>query len=137
MRPPPTLRACALAAALWGAVSPGCAARRPAPSSAAERDDDPRSVLERFAAALDGARFEEAYSLLSARWRARSTPARLRSDLAASGAAGRDAVERVRALLARGAALSVGEDRATLSVADGKAARLLREGGSWRVDALE
>jgi hypothetical protein len=98
---------------------------------------DPASVLGRFTAALEGRRWDEAYALLSARWRARSTPARLAGDLAVSGAAGREAVERVRALLASGARPAVSGPVASLRVGEGRSAQLLLEEGAWRVDALE
>ncbi len=112
----------------------GCAALppRPPPSEA-----DPRAVLDRFSAAVEAARWDDAYPLLSGRWRARETPARLAADLAASGPVGRDAVRRVRALLAAGAPVAVDGEVATLAVAADRAARLVREGGTWRVDALE
>jgi hypothetical protein len=105
------------------------------PPSATE--GDARAVLDRFSAAVSAGHWDAAYPLLSARWRARATPSRLASDLAASGAVGRDAVERVRALLAAGSPVPVDGDVATLAVAGDKAARLVREGGAWRVDALE
>jgi hypothetical protein len=119
-------------------LSLGCAApgRSPvSPPGAAE--GNARAVLDRFSAAVSAGRWDEAYPLLSARWRASATPSRLASDLAASGTVGRDAVERVRALLASGSPVPVDGDVATLPVAGDKAARLVREGGAWRVDALE
>ena len=122
------LRAAALALAL------GCAApapRPPAPSG------DPRSILDRFCADVDAGRWDDAYPLLSARWRGRETPARLASDLAAAGPVGRDAVRRVRSLLAADAPLATSGDVATLAVGAGRAARVVREPEGWRVDALE
>jgi hypothetical protein len=112
----------------------GCAA--PAPREP-RPEGDPRAVLERFAAAVAEDRWDEAYPLLSSRWRALETPSRLAADLAAAGPVGRDAVRRVRALLAAGAAVSVRGDLATLPVGSDRAARLVREGEAWRVDALE
>ncbi len=109
-------------------------AARTAPEGAGR---GPASVLSRFTEAVADGRWDEAYSLLSARWRARSTPTRLAGDLADSGAVGRDAVERVRALLRSGAAPSQRGEVATLRVAEGKSARLVMEDSSWRVDALE
>jgi hypothetical protein len=127
---PPSGAAAALLALL------GCATPSARPPPAVD-GADPRAVLDRFAEALDGERWDAAYALLSPRWRARATPARLASDLAASGAVGRDAVARVRALLAAGAPLVEQGAVATLAVGEGKAARLVREGAVWRVDALE
>jgi hypothetical protein len=121
----------AIAAALLAAA---CAA--PAPRTHADRDGA-RAALEAFSAAVAAERWDEAYALLSARWRARETPARLAGDLAASGPVGRDALGRVRALLAAGAPLSTDGDSAALPVGSDRAARLLLEGGAWRVDALE
>ena len=116
------------------AVAIACAAPSPRPPGP---DVDPRTVLDRFCAAVDRERWGEAYPLLSARWRARETPARLASDLAAAGPVGRDAVRRVRSLLAAGAALAVRADAATLAVGADRAARVVREPEGWRVDALE
>lgn len=94
-------------------------------------------VLGRFATAVRADRLEEAWPLLSARWRARSTPSTLAADLTASGRVGREAAERVQALLGAGQRPVVEGERATLPLGEGKAARLLLEGGEWRVDALE
>jgi hypothetical protein len=115
------------------AASLACAAPVPRPP----RDGDPRVVLERFSTAIERERWDEAYSLLAARWRTRETPSRLASDLAAAGPVGRDALRRVRALLASGAPVSVRGEVATLAVGPDRAARLVREGEAWRVDALE
>jgi hypothetical protein len=94
-------------------------------------------VLERFAAAAEDGRWEEAYALLSARWRARTSPARLEADWRASGPVGPEAAARVLALLRSGAPLTVGRREALLPVAEGRRARLVAENGGWRVDALE
>jgi hypothetical protein len=120
----------------------GCAPARPLPEASspekARPSDEPAAVLEAFAAALDEGRFEAAYALLSARWRARETPARLANDLATSGSVGQDAVRRVRALLSAGARPTLPRaDLAVLDIGVDAAARLVREGDGWRVDALE
>lgn len=94
-------------------------------------------VLSRFAAAVEEGRWPEAWSLLSARWRARETPERLSADLAASGPVGPSAVARARAALAAGALPDVNGRAAALAVGQGKAADLVLEDGAWRVDALE
>ncbi len=119
-------------------ISLGCAGpgRAPVPPPSVA-EGDARAVLDRFSAAVSAGHWDAAYPLLSARWRARATPSRLASDLAASSPVGRDAVERVRALLAAGSPVPVDGGVATLAVAGDKAARLVREGGAWRVDALE
>jgi hypothetical protein len=120
--------------ALLALLSAACAGapRAPPPPDAA-----PAAVLERFAEAVEGGRWEEAFALLSARWRARTTPARLAADWRASGPVGPEAAARVLALLRSGLPLEVGPRQAVLPVAEGRRARLLAEDGSWRVDALE
>ncbi len=116
-----------------------CAGSRPSPGGAgpAGPAEEAGQVLGRFAAAVRRDRRDEAWPLLSGRWRARSTPAPLAADLSASGRVGREAAERVEALLATGQQPVVEGDRATLAVGEEKAARLLLEGGQWRVDSLE
>jgi hypothetical protein len=118
----------ALASALACAAAP-----RPAPPG----EGQARQALERFAGAAEAGRWQEAWPLLSARWRARTTPARLADDFRASGPVGPEALARVRALLASGAALSLREREAVLAVGQGRNARLVAEEGGWRVDALE
>ncbi len=127
----PVLAACLLLAACAGArPASGNGAPAGSPAAAAE-------TLSRFAAAVGADRPGEAWPLLSARWRGRSTPATLAADLGASGNVGRRAAERVLAALAAGQRPAVEGDRATLAIGEGKAALLLLEGGAWRVDALE
>jgi len=109
-----------------------CAAAPPPPAG-----NDPGESLQRFAAAAEAGRWDEAWPLLSARWRGRSSPAQLAVDWQAAGPVGREAAARVRALLASGARPVVAGGEATLAVGPGKVARLLSEEGRWRVDALE
>jgi hypothetical protein len=125
------LAACLLLAA--------CAGTRPPPGAGdpSGSTEEAGGVLWRLAAAVREGRPDEAWPLLSARWRARSTPASLAADLEASGRVGRDAAERAQALLAAGQRPVVEGGRATLAVGEGKAARLVLEDGAWRVDALE
>ncbi len=97
-----------------------------------------RAALADFAGAAEAGRWEEAFALLSARWRARTTPARLAEDWRTSGPVGPEAAARVRVLLAAGAPLALRTGEATLAVGEGKAARLVLEAGAgWRVDSLE
>lgn len=96
-----------------------------------------RATLERFARALEAARWDDAVALLSSRWRGAYTPARLAADFAGAGPAGREAAGRVLAALSTGAALRTEAGRVTLAVAPGRAAVLVAEAGTWRVDALE
>lgn len=120
----------ALAGLLLAACATAPRAVRPPPT-------EPAAVLERFAEAAEEGRWDEAWALLSARWRARTTPARLEADWRASGPVGPEAAARVLALLRSGAPLAVGAHEAVLAVAQGRRARLLSEEGGWRVDALE
>lgn len=103
---------------------------------AARAETDPRQIVQAFAAAVEAGRFEEAWGLLSARWRGRLTPERLAADLAEGGALGRDRLIRAR-LAASTSEPSFHEGTAAFPLAEGRAVRLLREGASWRLDALE
>jgi hypothetical protein len=114
-------------------LAAACAVAPPAPPGSGS----PAEVLGRFAAAAEAGRWEEAWPLLSARWRARSSPAQIPGDWQAAGPVGREAAARVRALLAAGARPVAAGAEATLPVGPGRAARLVAEGGLWRVDALE
>ena len=114
-----------------------CAAAQRPSAGAAAPALAAREALSRFASAVDEGRWPEAWALLSARWRARETPERLAADLAASGPVGPSAVARAKAALASGALPDVKGRSASLAVGQGKAAVLLLEDGSWRVDALE
>jgi hypothetical protein len=80
--------------------------------------------------------FERACALLSARWRARTTPARLARDHAGAGPSGREAVARARRAAA-GAPLTLDDGTARLALGDGRYALLVAERGAWRVDALD
>jgi hypothetical protein len=127
----------AVRAALAAAVL-ACAGARPYPPLPEGLDEAAaRASLSRFARALEAGRLDEALALLSARWRAAYTPGRLARDLAGAGPYGREERERVLAALAARGALEVGAGRARLPLGPGRAAVLVAEGGSWRVDALE
>ncbi|ACL65609.1 conserved hypothetical protein [Anaeromyxobacter dehalogenans 2CP-1] len=122
-------------AAALSCAGPG--ARAPAPPPAGLDEAAAREVLRRFADALRQERWPDAHALLSARWQGAYTPARLATDAGGAGPAGREAAERVRALLGQGASLrDVGGAR-VLDVGGGRRAVLVAEGGRWRVDALE
>ncbi len=132
--PGPTPRAAALLLALAaGCATPGPAPDAPAPASA----EAGREVLLRFARAVEGGRWGEAWPLLSARWRAATSPGRLAADYRGAGPVAREACERVVVLLSAGAALQPGPGRLSLPVGAGREARLVVEQGGWRVDALE
>jgi hypothetical protein len=123
--------AVALAAACAGAHPPA------GPVPPGREEAAARAALGRFAEALEAGRWPEAYALLSARWRSAYTPTRLALDARGAGPVGREATERVRALLAAGTPLAGEGGRRTLPVGSGRAAVLLLEEDGWRVDALE
>jgi hypothetical protein len=123
-----------LAAALACATA---APRRDAPLPEGLDDRAARASLERFARDLGDGRFDDARRLLSARWREGYTPGRLAMDFAGAGPSAREAAASVVAALASGAVLARSGGRARLPVGEGRAAVLVAEGGSWRVDAIE
>ena len=125
-------------AALSAAAALACAGARPYPPLP-EGLGDPaaRASLARFARALEGARYEEALALLSARWRAAYTPGRLALDFGGAGPGAREAARRVLAALDAGAPLELAAGKARLPLGAARAAVLVAEAGAWRVDALE
>jgi hypothetical protein len=138
-RPPAALRApaavlCAAALSCAGAPIPPEGAE---PARAGLGDPAARATLERFGEALEAGRFDEAYELLSSRWRAAYSPGRLRLDLAGAGPAAREATDRALSLLRQGAPLRREKRTARLDLPGGGAAVLVAEEGAWRVDALE
>ncbi|HET9599815.1 MAG TPA: hypothetical protein VFP65_29845, partial [Anaeromyxobacteraceae bacterium] len=86
--PLPAAVGCAAALAAWtGCAAPGGESRErapaaPAPPAAVAEPPGPREALARFAEAVDAGRWDEAWPLLSSRWRERTTPALLARDLA-------------------------------------------------------
>lgn len=115
----------------------GCATGpvRPEARPAEVADAAPVQALVAFLAAVDGGRFDEAYGLVSGRWRARLTPDRLRDDLAEGGALAADRLERARRAVG-GPVLRKG-DRADLPIGEDRAVRLVHEASGWKIDALE
>jgi hypothetical protein len=137
-----------IARALVCLLGLACAAPRapaaPAAPSGAETaapapEDLARSALSRFAAAASAARWQDAWAILSASWRARLTPEGLAADWRASGPIGPRALSRLEAALASGERVQVrpGGGSALLPIGGGRAALLVLEEGGWRVDALE
>ena len=119
-----------------------CAAPRTSPGlvGTAGADDaaaQGQAVLRRFVRAVELGRWTEAWPLLSARWRAASSPERLAADYRAAGPVAREAVERLAPLIEAGAPLVVVPAGLRLELGEGRAARLVAEPGGWRVDALE
>jgi len=128
-------------AALAGCAAPRSAAPADLPGAGAPPDPRAspagREVLLRFARAVEGGRWDEAWPLLSSRWRAATSPRRLAADFRDAGPVAREAVERVVAMLADGAPLGAAPGLLRLAVGPGRWARLVEEPGGWRVDALE
>jgi hypothetical protein len=94
----------------------------------------PALALTAFLDALDRGDFPAAWGLLAESWRTRYTPDRLKEDF------GRDPQSRERLVRARralsGAPLIRGSS-AEFPLGEGKAVRLVQEGGAYRVAALE
>lgn len=93
-----------------------------------------QKALSDFLDAAERRDFSTAWTMLSARWRARYTPARLQTDF--------DAEPQVRERLARaraglGGPWKVEKDSAALGLGEGRTLKLVREGELWRVAALE
>jgi hypothetical protein len=131
----PPVRRLVLLPLLLSAACATAPAVRPAPPPIPAVDGAPARALLAFLDAVDAGRFDEAYRLLSGRWRATLTPERLRDDLAEGGALARDRLARAR-LAASGPAVREG-DRARFPIADGRAVRLVLEESGWKVDDLE
>jgi len=135
--------AAALVLAGGAAATAGCAAQR-AGRPEAVADQGPlseaaaREVLAKAARAIRSGRWIDAWTLLSARWRAAATPGRLAADYQGAGPVAQESADRVVALLESGAPLTQpAPGRLELPVGPGRAARLVTEGGAWRVDSLE
>jgi hypothetical protein len=96
--------------------------------------EGPKEALARFLDAADAGDFASAYGMLSGSWRARYTPALFAKDFAAEPLA-KERLARARAGLSASVVWS--EDQAQLPLGGGKAVRLVREGGVFRVAALE
>ena len=91
-------------------------------------------VLGQFLDAAEKGDFDSAYQLLAGSWRARYTPARLKQDFELEPRA-KELVGRARSALKRGGREAGGV--AEYSIADGKAVRLVRENGVFKIASLE
>ncbi len=100
---------------------------RPPPTA---DDTTPRAAAARFLEAVEAERWDDAYALLSARWRETLTPERLAADRRQGGALAKDRLDRARIAL-RGEPLISGQE----ALFD-NALRLVREADGWRVDGL-
>lgn len=116
------------AASLLALVACATAPRAAAPAG-------PREAAARFLDAVEGQRWDEAWALLSDRWRGRLTPERLAADRAAGGALAQDTLVRARLALEGAPIREAGAAR--FPIGGGRSLRLVEEGGAWRVDALE
>lgn len=96
----------------------------------------PRKALERFLSAVEARNFEVVYGCLAQPLRDRYTPARLEKDFALEPQA-KDRVARVRKALDAKVGLDVSRDGVQLPLGEGRALRLVREGGEYRIAALE
>jgi hypothetical protein len=107
---------------------PVVVAPRPRPA------DEARAVIRHFVEAVEAGELDAAWPLLSDRWRQRYSRERLAADLAREPLA-KARLTRLRAHLE--GELNVTETVATLALEEGRTATLVREGSSWRLDALE
>ncbi|HSP79046.1 MAG TPA: hypothetical protein VLQ93_10980, partial [Myxococcaceae bacterium] len=97
-------------------------------------EEAPRAVLGRFLDAVEAEEWSLAWSLLHGPLRARYTPERLREDFQREPLA----AERLRrARLAWLGPVRVTAAGAEFPLGDERAVRLVREGGAWRVSAIE
>lgn len=106
----------------------------PPPPPVAAVDEPPRHAARAF---LDAAAARDADAmllLLSSRWRAGLSPAKLLADLDAGGTLAADRLGRARATLLTPAQLTA--DEARFPIDGTHALRLVREPDGWRVDEL-
>lgn len=106
----------------------------PAPVAAQADEKLARERVEHFLAAVDRGDFEAVFADLSATWRARYTPARLKADFTGEPAAV-ERLQRIKAALPGRWEVTLAGPQ--LPLGDGKALKLLREGDGFKVAALE
>lgn len=104
------------------------------PNAALADEAQARELVNHFLAAVDRGDFEAAFGDLSSSWRARYTPARLKSDFFTEPTAV-SRLARIRAGLAGQWEVTVAGPQ--LPLGDGRALKLLREGSALKVAALE
>jgi hypothetical protein len=95
---------------------------------------DARAALEAFLAAAEAGDFAEAWRWLAEPLRARYTPSRLEQDFLAEPLS-KERLERARAALA--SPPSIEAQHTVFPIGEGKAVRLVREPGGFRVVSLE
>jgi len=127
---------CAVLAALACATDGASPGGKPAGATSQAMAEGPDVVLGKFVDALESGRWSQAHALLSARWRAAYTPSRLAADYGGAGPLAREAAAHAHSALGAGTPMQLGDGRASLPVAGGRAV-LVAEAPGWRVDALE
>jgi len=122
-------------AGVWASLALVLAAGCKTSPAASERPNQAAGeVLAEFIAAAEARDFERAYLLLCGALRARYTPERLQRDFDNEPLA-KERLERARQALRQEATLR--GDFAEFPVGAGKAVRLVREDGTFRVASLE
>ena len=104
------------------------------PAAPLADEQQARALVAHFLAAIDGGDFETVFGDLSAAWRGRYTPARLKADFSSEPAAVAR-LQRIRAALAGRWEVTLAGPQ--LPVGEGKLLRLVREGGALKVAAIE
>jgi hypothetical protein len=130
-----SLRRCSSAPILLALACAGGPAPRPPPPP---EDGEVRAVLETargFVTAASERHFETVWTLLSERWRERTTPAQLGTDFDAEPLA-KERLRRAETALERPPAIAGA--RAELPIDTRRAMVLVREAdGRWKIDRLE
>ncbi len=112
----------------WRVIEP------PAPAALVADEELARALIAHFLAAVASGDFDSVLGDLAASWRAKYTPARLRSDFSTEPSA-QIRLERIRAALPGRWEVTLAGPQ--LPLGEGKTLRLLREGGALKVAALE
>ena len=119
----------------------GCSATTPtvkpepvAPAPVRVAPDPVHVTLQQFIEAVDQRDFTAARALLSSPWRAQYTAERLQADYAADPLAP-ERMKRLKAAVALPA--STQDPHAELQLDPGRAVKLVREEGGWKISALE
>lgn len=107
------------------------ATEKPAPL---KDDEAARALVAHFLAAVDAGDFDAVFGDLASTWRARYTPARLKADFGAEPSAVAR-LQRIRAAVNGAWETTLAGPQ--LPLGDGRALKLLREGGALKVAALE
>ena len=118
------------------ALLASCSAARPTPDlRSASSAEGARAALIGFIAAAEADHFDECYRALTGNLRSRYTPERLADDYRAVSAVARERLARAR--IAADAAATTDGDRVAFPIGAGKAVKLEREDGVWRISSLD